>query len=76
MPLDAADDYGDSWIKKDADLSRGDAGVVEPDHELVGDASCGKRFEQQVCTVVLGSAHQQAGTLHCPVHLSGYTTHR
>lgn len=29
-----------SGFKQDCDLSRGYAGVVEPDHELVGDAGC------------------------------------
>ena len=59
-------------MEKAADLSRGNARVVQPDHELVGDAGCGEGLEQQVCAVVLGSTHQQAGTFDCPVHLSGH----
>lgn len=59
---------------QNVDLGRGDARIVEPDHEVVGNASFGEGFEQQVCTVVLGSAHQEAGSLDCPVHLSHHTT--
>ena len=51
------------------DLGRRDARVVESDHVVSGDACCRQCLEQQVCTEVLGSTHQQTRSLHRAVHL-------
>jgi hypothetical protein len=51
------------------DLGRRDARVVESDHVVSGDACCRQCLEQQVCTEVLGSTHQQTRSLQRAVHL-------
>lgn len=52
------------------DLGGRDARIVESDHVLSGDACCRQCLEQQVCTEVLGSTHQQTRSLHRAVHLN------
>ena len=52
-----------------ADLGRGNTGVIESDHVVICDAGCSKGLEEQVGTVILRSAHQQAGSLYAAVYL-------
>ena len=52
-----------------ADLGRGNSGVIQSDHVVICDAGCSKGLEEQVGTVILRSAHQQAGSLYAAVYL-------